>query len=185
MQDAMLQLWCHETFRIIGDRMWDPADRNWLKGQLDDKLKAIFGTSWDELFGEGKDCPPFVSFMRSTENPPYEPVTDFAALKVNFVSPCRHLHSVSKNAFRVLDYGFQCHVAAQLAVGIAVCTYGNQASPCCNQAECKPYLQDLLMTKLEDYASEPGKSAMDLVLFRYDFILAGAKLSLSLLTDVL
>ena len=28
-------------------------------------------------------------------------------------------------------------------------------------------LQDLLMSKLEDYASEPGKSAMDLVLFRY------------------
>ena len=24
------------------------------------------------------------------------------------------------------------------------------------------------MTKLEDYASEPGKSAMDLVLFRYN-----------------
>lgn len=29
------------------------------------------------------------------------------------------------------------------------------------------HMQDLLMTKLEDYASEPGKSAMDLVLFRY------------------
>ena len=82
VQDAMLQLWCHETFRIIGDRMWDPVDRTWLKGQLDDKLKAIFGTSWDELFGEGKDCPPFVSFMRNSENPPYEPVTDFVALKV-------------------------------------------------------------------------------------------------------
>ena len=85
----MLQLWCHETFRIIGDRMWDPSDRTWLKGQLDDKLKAIFGTSWDELFGESKDCPPFVSFMRSTENPPYEPVTDFAALKVSALCvPC-------------------------------------------------------------------------------------------------
>ena len=82
VQDAMLQLWCHETFRIIGDRMWDPTDRTWLKGQLDDKLKAIFGTSWNDLFGEGKDCPPFVSFMRTTENPPYEPVTDFTALKV-------------------------------------------------------------------------------------------------------
>lgn len=82
VQEAMLQLWCHETLRIIGDRMWDPADRAWLKGQLDDKLKAIFGTSWDDLFGEGKDCPPFVSFMRNTENPPYEPVTDAAALKV-------------------------------------------------------------------------------------------------------
>lgn len=82
VQDAMLQLWCHETFRIIGDRMWDPVDRTWLKGQLDDKLKTIFGTSWDELFGEGKDCPPFVSFMRNSENPPYEPVTDLVALKV-------------------------------------------------------------------------------------------------------
>lgn len=30
-----------------------------------------------------------------------------------------------------------------------------------------PVLQDLLTMKLEDYASEPGKSAMDLVLFRY------------------
>lgn len=90
----MLQLWCHETFRIIGDRMWDTADRTWLRGQLDDKLKAIFGTSWDELFGEGKDCPPFVSFMRSTENPPYEPVTDFAVLKVTHHStalPVQHL----------------------------------------------------------------------------------------------
>ena len=28
------------------------------------------------------------------------------------------------------------------------------------------------MTKLEDYASEPGKSAMDLVLFRYDDIIS-------------
>lgn len=87
----MLQLWCHETFRIIGDRMWDPADRTWLKGQLDDKLKAIFGTTWDELFGEGKDCPPFVSFMRNSENPPYEPVTDFVALKVGCMSTCAYL----------------------------------------------------------------------------------------------
>ena len=86
----MLQLWCHETFRIIGDRMWDPADRIWLNGQLDDKLKAIFGTSWVDLFGEDRDCPPFVSFMRSTENPPYEPVTDFAALKVDATSLLRH-----------------------------------------------------------------------------------------------
>ena len=69
--------------------MWDVSDRTWLRGQLDDKLKAIFGTSWDELFGEGKDCPPFVSFMRSTENPPYEPVTDFAILKVTtHCTPC-------------------------------------------------------------------------------------------------
>ena len=26
-RDAMLQLWCHECFRVFGDRMWDEADR--------------------------------------------------------------------------------------------------------------------------------------------------------------
>ena len=31
-------------------------------------------------------------------------------------------------------------------------------------------MQDLLMSKLEDYASEPGKSAMELVLFRYTLL---------------
>ena len=50
--------------------------------------------------------PPYVSFMRAIDQPPYEPVTDLKALK------------------------------------------------------------DFLTTKLEDYALEPGKSAMDLVLFR-------------------
>ena len=82
LQESMLQLWCHETFRIIGDRMWDAADKVWLHTQLDNSLKNIFGTSWDDTFGAGQDCPPFVSFMRPVENPPYEPVTDMNALKV-------------------------------------------------------------------------------------------------------
>ena len=86
LQDVMLQLWCHESFRIIGDRMWDTADRTWLRGQLDDQLKAIFGISWDELFEQGKDCAPFASVMRSTKNPTYKPRTDFAVLKVT--TPC-------------------------------------------------------------------------------------------------
>ena len=29
------------------------------------------------------------------------------------------------------------------------------------------FLQDVLTTRLEDYAAEPGKTPMDLVLFRY------------------
>lgn len=28
--EALLSLWCHETFRVIGDRMWDPNDKAWL-----------------------------------------------------------------------------------------------------------------------------------------------------------
>lgn len=48
--EAMLQLWCHETFRIIGDRMWDAGDRDWLQKQLDARLQATFSTSWNDLF---------------------------------------------------------------------------------------------------------------------------------------
>ena len=122
VQDAMLQLWCHETFRIIGDRMWDPTDRTWLKGQLDDKLKAIFGTSWNDLFGEGKECPPFVSFMRTTENPPYEPVTDLTALKVRTYYCNRKLHvPCSAPAMPQTQYLLYSLVTGPVLVNAASC----------------------------------------------------------------
>ena len=38
-REDLLQLWCHETCRIISDRMWDPNDKTWLKKQLEDKLR--------------------------------------------------------------------------------------------------------------------------------------------------
>jgi dynein heavy chain len=39
-RDEVLQLWCHETCRIIADRMWDGSDREWLRKQLDEKLQV-------------------------------------------------------------------------------------------------------------------------------------------------
>ncbi len=35
-KDEVLQLWCHETCRIIADRMWDAADKTWLQKQLNE-----------------------------------------------------------------------------------------------------------------------------------------------------
>ena len=106
-KEVMLQLWCHECFRIFGDRMWDAADRQWLQTQLDAKLTNVLGSSWSTLFEPfDGECPPFVSFMRAVDAPPYEAVTDRKKLK------------------------------------------------------------ELLTEKLEDYALEPGYSAMDLVLFK-------------------
>ena len=35
-KDEVLQLWCHETCRIIADRMWDATDKAWLQKQLDE-----------------------------------------------------------------------------------------------------------------------------------------------------
>eukprot|EP00232_Nephroselmis_pyriformis_P029065 CAMPEP_0182867354 /NCGR_PEP_ID=MMETSP0034_2-20130328/8675_1 /TAXON_ID=156128 /ORGANISM="Nephroselmis pyriformis, Strain CCMP717" /LENGTH=4528 /DNA_ID=CAMNT_0024999703 /DNA_START=83 /DNA_END=13669 /DNA_ORIENTATION=- len=106
-KESVLSLFVHETFRIYGDRMWDHNDKAWLKALLDTKLTSIFENSWATLFEATEEvCPPFVSFMRQVEDPPYEPVTDMQLLK------------------------------------------------------------DFLMEKLEDYALEPGMSAMDLVLFQ-------------------
>ena len=64
-KDEMLQLWCHETVRIIADRMWDPTDKDWLKRQLDDKLGGVLSSSFNSLFEQYNDeIPPFVTFMR-------------------------------------------------------------------------------------------------------------------------
>lgn len=105
-KDSMLALWCHETFRVIGDRMWDQVDKCWLQKQLEERLSSVFSVSWADLFAPyGGDIPPFANFLRPMENPPFEPVTDLSTLK------------------------------------------------------------QFLTEKLEDYALEPGKSAMELVLF--------------------
>jgi hypothetical protein len=51
-KEDFLQLWVHETFRIIGDRMWDPTDVAWLRKQLDERLSSTFGVSFPSLFEE-------------------------------------------------------------------------------------------------------------------------------------
>ena len=105
-KESMLQLWCHETFRIYGDRMWDSNDKEWLTRQLNEILGSLFSTSYSALFESG-EMMPFVNFMRPEASPPpYEPVMELSTLKT------------------------------------------------------------FLTEKLEDYNLEPGKSAMDLVLFK-------------------
>lgn len=75
-KDEMLQLWCHETCRIISDRMWDHNDKAWLRKQLDEKLGSVFSQSYSSLFEPfGGEMPPFVSFLQEGASPPpYEPV---------------------------------------------------------------------------------------------------------------
>jgi dynein heavy chain, axonemal len=81
-KEAMLALWCHEAFRVIGDRMWDAADKAWLRRQLEERLSGVFSVSWGELFAPyGGDIPPFVNFMRQAEHPPFEPVSNLGTFK--------------------------------------------------------------------------------------------------------
>ena len=81
--DQILALWCHETFRVIGDRMWDHADKAWLQRQLDNQLQNVYTTSWENIFKspELALAKPFVTFTSTAERPPYEQVVDMAAMK--------------------------------------------------------------------------------------------------------
>lgn len=79
-RESLLQLWCHETQRVLSDRMWSSDDKAWLVSQIDKRLNEDMSTSWGALFDRG-EVPPFVSFMREVESPPYEAVNDMNALK--------------------------------------------------------------------------------------------------------
>lgn len=81
-KEALLALWAHEATRVVGDRMWDSADKAWLRKQLEDRLSSVFSVSWTDLFEPyGGDIPPFVNFLRTMDAPPFEPVSDLPALK--------------------------------------------------------------------------------------------------------
>lgn len=79
-KESMLQLWLHELFRIIGDRMWDSRDQQWLREKAQGLLKSAFETDWEEVF-PCDNVPPFVNFTRDVEDPPYEAVVDLSKLK--------------------------------------------------------------------------------------------------------
>lgn len=54
-KEDLLQLWVHETFRVMGDRMWDPADVKWLRKQIDERLSSAFSTNFSTLFEDFND----------------------------------------------------------------------------------------------------------------------------------
>ena len=82
LQEAMLQLWVHESLRVFGDRIWDGEDLHLLRNAINERLTADFSTSHEELFAGGAACPPFASFLHAGSGTAYQPMTDMRALKV-------------------------------------------------------------------------------------------------------
>ena len=80
-RESLLQLWCHESCRVLQDRMWSAEDKSWLEAQIDKRLQEDMGSGWNQLFDRETGVPPFVSFVRQVDNPPYEAVNDMGALK--------------------------------------------------------------------------------------------------------
>lgn len=87
-QEAMLQLWAHESQRVYGDRLCDAGDVAWLNSAINDRLRDTFATSWEELFTGQQACPPFASFLTSGAGAAYQPVTDMDALMVRVLTGC-------------------------------------------------------------------------------------------------
>ncbi|KAI5057584.1 hypothetical protein GOP47_0027599 [Adiantum capillus-veneris] len=79
-KDMMLQLLCHECFRVYADRMWDVNDKVWLQEFLDQKLKDLFNTEWKSLFRDG-ELSVFTSCMQPGTEGVYEPIPSFKELK--------------------------------------------------------------------------------------------------------
>ncbi|KAJ7527535.1 hypothetical protein O6H91_16G059900 [Diphasiastrum complanatum] len=80
-KDMMLQLFCHESFRVYGDRMWDKGDKLWLQELLDQELKLQFSTDWKSLFKDG-EMHVFTSCMQPViDELIYEPISSFQILK--------------------------------------------------------------------------------------------------------
>ncbi|MCO5578649.1 hypothetical protein L7F22_032493 [Adiantum nelumboides] len=79
-KDMMLQLLCHECFRVYADRMWDINDKVWLQELLDQKLKDLFNTEWKSLFRDG-ELAVFTSCMQPGTEGVYEPIPSFKELK--------------------------------------------------------------------------------------------------------
>nr|AML30862.1 axonemal inner arm dynein heavy chain 6 [Marsilea vestita] len=79
-KDMMLQLLCHECFRVYADRMWDVNDKLWLQELLDQKLKDMFNTEWKTLFKDG-ELSIFTSCMQPGADGVYEPIPSFKELR--------------------------------------------------------------------------------------------------------
>ena len=48
--DEVVRLWCHEIFRVFGDRLVDDEDRLWLLSHVRESTKRIFGMNFDNIF---------------------------------------------------------------------------------------------------------------------------------------
>jgi hypothetical protein len=171
-REDLLALWCHETLRVVADRMWDTADVAWVKKQLADKLSSALGSSWDSLFEQDG------GEVGSLQHAGIASVWQCLAM-----SGCCCLHA-GRTICCMLRSLMGCHSTCskpspssehplpphppptQVPPYVNFLKAGLVDVPPYEPVHDMPALKELLATKLEDLAMEPGHRAMDLVLFR-------------------
>jgi dynein heavy chain len=81
-KDQLITLWMHEAFRTFSDRMNEPADKQWFKALIVDKLASTFQAKWGQLLKDNRS-PIFVDFWDGDfdDMAKYKLVPSNAALK--------------------------------------------------------------------------------------------------------
>jgi dynein heavy chain, axonemal len=58
VKSSLVRLWCHESLRVLGDRLVDTADRQWLHQHLEKTCITRFGASFADTFQHLATGPP-------------------------------------------------------------------------------------------------------------------------------
>ena len=135
-KDAVLQLWCHECHRVFGDRMWDANDQKVRIGPFPNPASTVFPYKTDTFFYFSQ------KWLRNQLDQKllHNLGTSWEHLFEPFYGECPPFVSF----MRVVDDG----------------------DPPYEPVIDNRRLKETLHEKLEEYALEPGHTAMDLVLFQ-------------------
>lgn len=69
---AFIKLWCHECFRVFGDRLIDAEDRSSFLKLVQAQLNTALSTTWPALFREDKEPTPHGAFVQEGPTYPYK-----------------------------------------------------------------------------------------------------------------
>jgi len=79
-RETMIRLWAHESCRVFQDRMNTEDDKLKFQNEIDDLLVEHMDLSWKKMM-QAVDYTAFGDFMRESDVPIYEEITNLQALK--------------------------------------------------------------------------------------------------------
>ena len=121
---TFIRLWAHETFRVLGDRMTDDNDKQWLFLNIRDSIKSCFKDPFESVFDylpkygndeltkdSFKDLI-FGNFMDGDSNKKrYEEINSMDALKNKFL---QYIKEYNESNERKINIVMTCHTVHHL-----------------------------------------------------------------------
>ncbi|OHS94615.1 Dynein heavy chain family protein [Tritrichomonas foetus] len=80
-RNSFIKLWCHECYRVFGDRLIDAEDRGLFDKLVQNQLNAQLSTTFTALFREAGEPTPHGAFVQEGLTMPYKEYPDFNELR--------------------------------------------------------------------------------------------------------